>query len=564
MEQKPWVRHYDPGVPATLLPYPETTLLDIIADTAKQRPRHPVLLFKGARLSAAALEQVSTDLAAGLASLGVRKGDRVALLLPNCPQSVLGHFGIWKAGAVAVPMNPLYTGNELERLLNVCGAEIAMVLTPFYGKVKSLQARTRVRQVIATGIREYLPPVMRLLFTFAGEKKKGHRIRLRSGDIWLQTLLRRHDRGHRPEATSRPGDPAVLLFSGGTTGEPKGAVGSHHALVVSGMQLHAWFGVVLADWHDIIMPAIPLYHVYGNVGAMATALVGHNPLALVTNPRDLKDVIGVIRRVRPAFLAGVPTFFNALLKHPVVRAGKVDFRSMKLGISGAAALPAETRDNFERLTGGRLVEGYGLTESMMAAIVNPVKGTSKPGSIGLPLPDVEVRIADVDTGEGNLPPGKPGELLMRSPQLMLEYYGRPAETSEAIRNGWLYTGDIGYLDEDGYVFIVERKKDLIKAGGFQIWPREIEEVIAAIPAVAEVSAAGVPDSYRGETVKAWIVLRPGRQINEAEIQAWCREKLAPYKVPTMIEFRESLPRNTAGKVLRRALVEEHKLKPAAG
>ncbi|MBI4285064.1 MAG: long-chain fatty acid--CoA ligase [Chloroflexi bacterium] len=564
MAQKPWLQSYDPGVPATLAPYPEITLLDILAETVQQRLQHPALLFKGARMSGAALEQLSTDLAAALVAQGVKKGDRVALLLPNCPQAIIGHFGIWKAGAIAVPMNPLYAESELEHLLNECGAEIAIVLTPFYGKMKSIQSRTPLRRVIATNIKEYLPPILRFLFTLAKEKKEGHRITLQTEDRWLQALLRQYSRSRRPDVAVSPKEPAIFLFSGGTTGVPKGAIGSHQALVMSGMQLHAWFGVVLKDWDDLIMQVMPLFHVYGNAGVMATALVGHNPLVLVPNPRDIKDLIHTIRKVRPAFLPGVPTLFIALLNHPDVRAGKVDFRSMKLCISGAAALLAETKKDFEELTGGRMVEGYGLTESMMAAIVNPVKGTYKVGSIGLPVPDVEVRIADAETGEGSLPPGERGEILLKAPQLMLEYWQRPAATAQVIHEGWLHTGDIGYMDEDGYIFIVERKKDLIKAGGFQVWPREIEEVIATIPAVAEVAAAGVPDPYRGETVKVWIVLKSGQKATEDNILAVCREKLAPYKVPKLIEFRESLPKTMVGKVLRRQLVEEHKQKQAAG
>ncbi|MBI4304182.1 MAG: AMP-binding protein [Chloroflexi bacterium] len=563
MADKPWLKHYDPGVPGTLSPYPETILMDILADTVKQRPQHPVLLFKGTRLSGLTLEQLSTDLATALVAMGVKKQDRVALLLPNCPQAVIGHFGIWKAGAIVVPINPFYSDAELERLLNECGAEIVIVLSPFYIKVKSMQARTSIRTVIASSIKEYLPPVPRLLFTLTKEKKNGHRISLQSGDVWLQDLLRQYANSSSLDIASSPRDPAILVFSGGTTGVPKGAVGSHQALVISGMQLHAWLSVVMKDWDDIIMQVLPLFHVYGNIGVMATALVGHNPLALVPDPRDLKDVIGTIRRVRPAFLPAVPTFFVALLNHPLVKSGKVDFTSMKLCISGAAPLLSETKEEFEKLTGGCLVEGYSLTEAMMAATINPVKGICKAGSVGLPLPDVEVRIASMETGEDSLPHGKTGEILIKAPQLMLEYWSRPAETSEVIRNGWLYTGDIGYMDEEGYLFIVGRKKDLIKAGGFQVWPHEIEEVIATIPAVAEVSAAGVPDPYRGETVKVWVVPQPGQQVTEEEILAVCREKLTPYKVPRLIEFRESLPKNMIGKVLRRKLVEEHKLKQRA-
>jgi long-chain acyl-CoA synthetase len=256
----------------------------------------------------------------------------------------------------------------------------------------------------------------------------------------------------------------------------------------------------------------------------------------------------------------VPTLFNALLNHPDVQAGKVNFKSMKLCVSGASSLLAEVKNRFETLTGGRVVEGYGLTESMMAAVVNPLHGPYKPGSVGTPLPDIEIRIADVMTGEGSLPPGEVGEVLMRAPQLMQGYWERQAETEETIRNGWLYTGDIGYLDEDGYLFIVDRKKDVIKPSGFQVWPREVEEVIASHPAVNEVGVGGVPDDYQGEAVKAWVVLQPGQQVKADEIRDYCRKKLTGYKVPKHIEFTDSLPKTMVGKVLRRELVEKEKSK----
>jgi long-chain acyl-CoA synthetase len=271
-------------------------------------------------------------------------------------------------------------------------------------------------------------------------------------------------------------------------------------------------------------------------------------------------MVATIRKVRPAFLPGVPTLFIALLNHPAVKSGKVDFKSMKLCISGAASLLTEVKNRFESLTGGRVVEGYALTESMMAAVVSPIQGTYKPGAVGMPVTDVEVRIADVETGQGSLLTGEVGEILIRAPQLMQGYLRRPDETADTIRDGWLYTGDIGYLDEDGYMFIVDRKKDVIKPSGFQVWPREVEEVIASHPAVGEVGVAGISDDYQGESVKAWIVLRPGQQATVDEIRAYCREKLAPYKVPRQIEFIDNLPKTMVGKVLRRALVEREKLK----
>jgi len=554
MHEKPWFKSYDEGVPHTLKPYPRKTLLDVVRETARERPDHPALLFKGAQVSYAQLERESDAFAAALAEMGVQKGDRVALLLPNCPQAIIAEFGAWKAGAIVSPLNPLYTERELGHALNECGAETAVVLTPFYAKLKALQPRTPVQRVIATNIKEYLPPVLRLLFTLFKEKKEGHRIALHPGDLWLSDLLRRHAGAPRPGVPVGPDDPALLLFTGGTTGTPKAALSTHQALVMSGMQFKAWFGETLVDWEDRIMANMPLFHTYGQVGVMTTALVGHHPLALVPNPRDLDDMLAIIRKARPAFLPGVPTLFIALLNHPDVQAGKADLSSLKLCISGAAPLLAETKRRFEALTGGRIVEGYSLTEAVMACIVTPVRGTYKEGAVGLPLPDVEIRIVDADTGQTDLPPGEVGEILIRAPQLMVGYWQRPEETANVLREGWLSTGDLGYLDEDGYLHIVDRKKDVIKPSGFQVWPREVEEVIASHPAVAEVGVAGVPDERQGEAVKAWVVLRDGQHLTADELRAYCRERLAAYKVPKHVEFRRELPKSMVGKVLRRELV----------
>ena len=559
MEEYPWLKHYDEGVPHSLQPYPERTLLDVVSDTARQRPGHPALIFKGKHLSYAELERLSDAFANALVAQGVKKGDRVALLLPNSPQSIITQLGVWKAGGIAAPMNPLYTEHELERLLTECGAETAVVLTLFYKKVKSLQLRTPVRQVIATNIKEYLPPFLNLLFALFKEKKEGHRIELQSNDLWLSDLLRQHAGKPRPKVEVLPEDAALLLFSGGTTGEPKGAVGTHRALLMSGMQLRAWFSTVAVEWDDVVMLTIPLFHVYGNAGALTLGLLGHETLVPIPNPRDIDDLVATIRKVHPAFFPGVPTLFIALLNHPEVQAGKVDFKSMKLCVSGASSLLAEVKNRFETLTGGRVVEGYALTESMMATVLTPLHGPYKPGSVGLPLPDVEVRIANADTGEGSLHAGEVGEVLIRAPQLMQGYWQRPTETENVIRDGWLYTGDLGYLDEDGYLFIEDRKKDVIKPSGFQVWPREVEEVIASHPAVNEVGVGGIHDDYQGEAVKAWVVLRPGQHATAEEIQAYCRRQLAGYKVPKQIEFTDSLPKTLVGKVLRRALVEKEKL-----
>ena len=554
MTDKPWLARYDSGVPHTLQPYPERTLVDVVRATARERPAHSALLFKGRHLSYAELDRQSDAFAAALESMGVRSGDRVALLLPNSPQAVIAQLGAWKAGAIVSPINPLYTERELEHALTETGAEIVVVLTPFYTRVKALQPRTRVRHVIGTNIKEFLPPVLKLLFTLLKEKKEGHRIALQGKDVWLQDLLREYKGATPPVASVRPADPALLLFSGGTTGLPKAVLARHQALVVAGMQLNAWFSPLLEDWEDVIVATFPMFHVAGNVGILATSLVGRNPLVLVPNPRDLDDLVATIKREKPAFLPAVPTLLNALLAHPKVRDRKVDFRSLKLTLAGSSPLLAETKRRFEALTGGNVVNVYSMTEAVMACLSTPAEGEYKPGAIGIPLPDVEVRIVDAESGERDLAAGEVGEIVIRAPQLMEGYWNRPEETAQMRKDGWLYTGDLGSMDEDGYVSVVDRKKDVIKPSGFQVWPTEVEEVIATHPGVAEVCVAGVPDEYQSEAVKAWVVPRQGASVSADEIQRHCRNTLAAYKVPKHVVFQDTLPKSTVGKVLRRELI----------
>ena len=555
-----WHAHYDAGVRTSLDPYPERLLVDYLADAARERPHHPALLFNGRAVSTAELDRLSDVFAAALVALGVKKGDRIALLLPNCPQFVIAQLGAWKAGAVIVALNPIYTEHELEGPLASTGAETIVVLTPFYKIAKACAKRTGIRRVIATNIKEYLPLTKNILFTLFRERKGGHRIELEAGDLWFSDLMAAHAGKPRPSVHVELDDPAIVLMSGGTTGTPKGVIGLHRAYVTSGLQLREWIKGVCQDWQDTIMLPLPLFHVYANVGVLALGLVSHNTIALIPNPRDLDDLMKQIAAVRPAFFTAVPSLFIALLNHPRAKAESGVFRSIKICFSGAAPLLAETRQRFIALTGGTIIEGYSLTEAMMACIVNPVHGLNKVGSIGMPLPDVEVMILDADSG---LPtkPGDVGEIVLRAPQVMAEYWKNADETALVLRphgegKRWVHTGDLGYIDADGYVFIVDRQKDLIKTSGYQVWPREVEEVLATHPAVAEVGVAGVADSVKGQAVWAWVVLRPDAHVSEEELRSHARTDLAPYKVPAHVEFRPSLPKTMVGKVLRRQLVAE--------
>ncbi len=468
--------------------------------------------------------------------------------------------------ALAAETDPIYTEPELAGALARTGAETIVALTPFYGRVKAVQPRTALRRVVATNIKEYLPSLLRALFTVARERKGGHRVRLEAGDLWLPDLLERHRGTPRRGGRAGPDDPASILMSGGTTGTPKGVVGLHRHYTITGTQIATWLSSGTTPWEDVVLAPLPLFHSLANIGIQSVALINHNAIALVPDPRDLKDLLHTIDKVRPTSFSGVPALYNAMINHPDVRAGKIDFSSIKVCFSGAAPLLAETKRRFEELTGGRIVEGYSLTEAMLACAVNPVNGPNKLGSVGMPLPDVEIRIVDADTGAGPLAPGEVGEVLIRAPQLMAGYWNDPAETAATVRthegDRWLHTADLGYLDEDGYLFIVDRLKDLIKTSGYQVWPREIEEVVATHPAVAEVGVAGVPHEARGEVAKAWVVLRAGQQATAEEIRDHCRGRLAPYKVPAQVEFRDALPMTMAGKVLRRALTAGDQPAPA--
>jgi long-chain acyl-CoA synthetase len=566
----PWTRHYDPEVPPSLEPYPAKTLVDYVRDNARAAPDAPAMFFKGATLSNGALDLLSDGFAAALTRAGIRAGDRVALVLPNCPQFVIAEVGAWKAGATVLPLNPLYTAGELRDPLVNADIRVVVALTPFYTRLKEVQRDTRVKQIIATSIKEYLPPIVRVLFTIFKEKKSGHRIQLQPGDLWFQECVKQTG-GAALGTGPSPDDPAIMLMSGGTTGMPKAVVGLHRCLVAAGVQLSTWLHPPggAGPTKDIALVPLPLFHVYACVGVQSHSIISRTPMALVPNPRDIADLLKTIKTVRPTLFSAVPALFIALLNHPRVKERSVDFSSIRACFSGAAPLMAATKTQFEKLTGGRIVEGYSLTEAMMACIVNPLNGINKIGSVGVPLPDVEVAIVDAESGTTCLPTGQIGEIIVRAPQLMAGYFNNAEETARALRlhdpmrsgsdtsRPWLHTGDLGYLDEDSFLFIVDRQKDLIKTSGYQVWPREIEEVLAAHPGVQEVGVAGVPDNVKGEVVKAWVVKRTGTNPTVDELRAYCKQKLAPYKTPAHVEFRETLPKNMAGKILRRTLVAEH-------
>jgi long-chain acyl-CoA synthetase len=556
MKEHPWFKWYDKGVPHTI-DYPAVPLYHFLEESARKYPNAPCTIFKGATITYREMNEITDRVAGGLAAMGVKKGDRVGMFLPNTPQFVMIYFGILKAGGVVVATNPLYTPKEIEHQVNDAGIETMFVMSNFYKTIKTAQPNTKIKKLIVTNIKETLPPVLKVLFTLAKEKKGGFRVTLAEGDLWFQDWLAKYKPEDRPKLAISPDDTALFQYSGGTTGISKGAIAMHRNLVANTLQIKAWM-LELNEGKEVVLMAIPLFHVYGMVAGMLFGMAAGASLVMVPNAKDLHDDLENIKKFRPTIFPGVPTLYNALNNHPDVQAGKYNLSSIKACISGSAPLMRETKEKFEALSGGKVFEGFGLSEAPTATHCNPLLGENRTGSIGLPLSDVDAKIISLDDGKTEMPIGEIGELVIQGPQVFKGYHNMPTETANTLRDGWLYTGDIARMDEDGYFYIVDRKKELIKPGGYQVWPREVEEVVSTHPKVLEVGVAGIPDPYRGETVKAWVVVKPGETLAEDEIKAWCKERLAPFKVPTHIEFRKELPKTTVGKILRRELVRQHK------
>jgi long-chain acyl-CoA synthetase len=564
---KVWVKHYDKGVPATI-DYPPITLHRLLEDTAKRFPNGTAIIFPGAlgdafKLNYRQLDDDANRMANALAGMGIQKGDRVALLMPNCTQFVISYYAALKLGAIVVAFNPLYSPREIEHQLNDCEAKVIIVLSLFYKNVAEVRSRTKVEHVIVAYIKEYLPPVSRLLFTLLKEKKEGHKPKIGKVDKThlFQDLLKANE--PKPRAVDvKPEDIALFQYTGGTTGVSKGVVATHRNVLSNTMQIKAWATEIgIVSGKDVIMGVMPLFHAYGMVTVMHFCVM--EGLTMILLPRFVtQQVLKAINKYRPVFFPGVPTMYVAINNFPAVK--KYDLKSVKACVSGAAPLPVEVQQKFEELTHGKLVEGYGLSEAPVVVACNPIMGKRKVGSIGVPFPDVDVKIVDLEKGEKEMGVGEIGELIVKGPQVMKGYWNRPEETSMVLRNGWLYTGDIAKFDDEGFFFIVDRKKEMIIAGGYNIYPREVEEVLYEHEKIKEAACYGVPDEYRGETVKIAVVLKEGQTCTAEELTEYCKTKLAKYKVPKKIEFRKELPKSPIGKVLRRVLVEEEKKKQQGG
>jgi long-chain acyl-CoA synthetase len=541
MTSRPWLDHYDPGVPPHLV-YPAIPVFHFLDEAARLCPERLCLIFQGETYTYREVAAQSDRLAAALTGLGIRKGERVGIFMPNCPEFMLAYFAILKAGAVVVATNPLYTPPEIIHQVNDAGLRTIFCDGSLYERIKTAQPETGICRVIMTG------DGMPLL-----------------GDLRFNELL--DGPWSTPNAVVTE-DIALFQYTGGTTGIAKAAVALHRNLVANALQFKAWMST-LEEEKETFLLALPIYHIYGMVCGMLLGMALRASLVILPDPRDIPELLSTIQTYHVTYFPAAPTLYNAINNAPDVAAGKVDLTSIKACISGSAPLMKGTKEKFESLTGGRIVEGYGLSEAPTATHCNPVRRENRLGSIGFPLPDVNARIVSLEDGISEMPIGEAGELVIQSPQVMLGYHNMPDETALALRGGWLYTGDIARMDADGYFYLIDRKKELIKPGGMDVWPREVEEVIAAHPSIAEVAVAGIPDEYRGETVKAWIVLKPGEILNDSEVSsralsrailAWCRERLAPFKVPTHIEFRSELPKSTMGKTLKRELIEQEKPK----
>jgi long-chain acyl-CoA synthetase len=567
-----WFNFYDPQTPHSLS-YPDQTLDRFLYDTAAKYPSQPAVNFIlkyilgervtiGGKLSYGRLAEAVDRFAAGLSELGVRKEDRVAIMLPNCPQYIVAFFAAVRLGAIVVNTNPTYTGREIKHQMIDSGAETIILLNLFLPRLREVQADIpQLKHVIVTNIYDMLPFPSSVLVR-AAQKKTPEWVEIdMDAKTQLFNDLLARSRAAAPQVERSSSDVALFQYTGGTTGLPKAAMLTHRNIVANTLQIRAWLPDAVPAG-ERLMAAIPFFHVYGMTVAMFFSVALAAEMLIVPNPRPIGNVMNIIHKERASIFPGVPAMYIGIINHPEVE--KYDLKSVRACISGSAPLPMEVQERFGTITGGRLVEGYGLTEAAPVTHANPVYGERRSGSIGIPLPDVEARVIDIESG-AEIPFGaeQTGELLVRGPQVMAGYWNRPEETAQTIdAEGWLHTGDIVRTDADGFFYIVDRKKDMINVSGYKVLPREVEEVLFMHPKVLEAVVAGVPNERTTEIVKAYIVLKEGEQLTEAEVEEFCRQNLAPYKVPRRVEFRGELPKTAVGKVLRRVLVEEERQKLA--
>ena len=547
METRAWHRHYDYNVPTTIR-YPRLPVHELLGIPANAFPDKAALNFFGTEVTFWDLRQQMLRMANALGALGIKKGDRVGIHLPNCPQYPIAYYAALSLGAIVVNLNPMYTADELKMMVETTSLTTLITFDMVLPNIRALCKTVSIPRVIVTKVTDYIKGLG--VSTAAS-------LELEKGWHHFSALIDSTASTKMPKVQVNPEDPALIQFTGGTTGVPKGAVLTHANVVAATFQCVLWGSATTEHTppeRRCVVSVLPYFHVYGNIVVLNWGMF--NCATQIQIPRfNIDEVMNILANFKEiTFFPAVPTMINAVINHP--RAAELDLaKKLKLLNSGAAPMPVEMIEQVKDM-GIFFSEGYGLSESTSLGISNPILGLKKVGSIGIPFPDTDVRLVDVQDGNEDVPKGQPGEIIIKSPLIMKEYWNNPKETAGQLKDGWLYTGDIAVEDEDGYLFIVDRKKDMIIAGGFNIYPREIDEVLFQHPKVQEAVSVGIADAYRGETVKAFVVLRPGVQATEEEIIGFCKQKLAAYKVPKMVEFREALPKSAIGKVLRKVLRAE--------
>ncbi|MEA2492057.1 MAG: long-chain acyl-CoA synthetase [Acidobacteriota bacterium] len=541
---RPWEAHLDYWV-RPRLNYPRCPLTDILRIAASDVPDAPATAFLGAKLTYAEIKDRADRFATALARIGIVQGDRVGIMLPNCPQYLIAVFGILRLGAIVVNVNPLYTPREIEVVASDSAMRVLVVLDLLAPAALAIRKQTSIEKLIVTSAPEYSIHAMPCPSIEGTER--------------LSDLLAAVDVPELPHVTVDPvNDVAVLQYTGGTTGAPKGAMLTHYNIFANVVQSTTLHIPALRRGDERYLLVIPFFHIYGfTVGLMAGTWLG--ALQILIPKYDVEALLSAVREHRPTYFPAVPTIYISLLNHPKVREYGLD--RVRAFNSGSAPLPVEVLQQFENLTGGMLSEGYGLSEASPVTHTSPTLSVRKPGSIGIPLPDTDMKIVDLETGLHEVPIGSEGELCIAGPQVMKGYWNRAEETADTLRADadgrlWLYTGDVAMMDSDGFSYIVQRKKDMIIVSGFNVYPSEVESVLFTHPAVMEAAVIGVPDAYRGEAVRAYVVFKPDAAATIDDLRAHCAENLAEFKRPAQIELRESLPKSAVGKVLRRVLREE--------
>jgi len=546
-----WHKSYAPGVPFEV-EFEKITMPEVLTRNAKQFSNRAALLYMGKSISFLELERLANRFGRALIELGVRKGDKVAMLLPNIPQIVIANYATFRIGAVTVMNNPLYTERELEYQLNDSDSKILITLDLLLPRALSLKGKTGIETIITCHINDYLPFPKKQLFPYV-KKQMFRKVEPQKGVVQFCDLIGGKPDDPLPNAAGW-NDLAALIYTGGTTGLSKGVMLTHANLSANVQQFASWFPD-LKKGEDSILAVFPFFHSAGFTAIQNYSLWMGTMDILVPRPEPA-TVLEMLKKYKPKYLPAVPTIFVGLLNSDEFR--KMDLSFIKGFFSGAAPLAADTLQQLKDLTGATMLEVYGLTETAPIATATPWGGKIKPGTVGTPVPGTDIKIVDTEGGKEDVPLGSPGEIIIKGPQIMQGYYKKPDETAAVLKDGWLYTGDIGFFDEDGYLTIVDRKKDMIIAGGYNIYPREVDEILFEHPKIMEACTIGVPDPYRGESVKSFVVKKPEESLTEEEITQHCKTRLAAYKVPKKIEFIDSLPKSAIGKILRREVKEMDK------